>query len=80
MRIIKLIALSLAIMLSLNGIASAESTLNKILSSGVLKAGAVLPLLAVIGLTGLEFLVAALQAYVFSILTCMYLHDALHLH
>ena len=39
MRIIKLIVLSLAIMLSLNGIASAESTLNKILSSGVLKAG-----------------------------------------
>ena len=39
-----------------------------------------LPLLAVIGLTGLEFLVAALQAYVFSILTCMYLHDAIHLH
>ena len=34
MRIIKLIALSLAMMLSLNGIASAESTLNKILSSG----------------------------------------------
>ena len=49
-------------------------------ASGILKAGAVLPLLAVIGLTGLEFLVAALQAYVFSILTCMYLHDALHLH
>ena len=49
-------------------------------ASGVLRAGAVLPLLAVIGLTGLEFLVAALQAYVFSILTCMYLHDALHLH
>merc|ERR1712196_435700 len=39
-------------------------------AGGVLKAGAVLPLLAVIGLTGLEFLVAALQAYVFSILTC----------
>ena len=49
-------------------------------AGGILKAGAVLPLLAVIGLTGLEFLVAALQAYVFSILTCMYLHDALHLH
>ena len=49
-------------------------------ASDVLKIGAVLPLLAVIGLTGLEFLVAALQAYVFSILTCMYLHDALHLH
>jgi F-type H+-transporting ATPase subunit a len=49
-------------------------------ASGLLKVGAILPLMAVIGLTGLEFLVAALQAYVFSILTCMYLHDALHLH
>jgi F-type H+-transporting ATPase subunit a len=49
-------------------------------ASGILKIGAILPLMAVIGLTGLEFLVAALQAYVFSILTCMYLHDALHLH
>ena len=49
-------------------------------AGGILKAGAILPLIAVIGLTGLEFLVAALQAYVFSILTCMYLHDALHLH
>ena len=49
-------------------------------AGGILKAGAVLPLIAVIGLTGLEFLVAALQAYVFSILTCMYLHDAIHLH
>ena len=46
-------------------------------ASGFLKIGATLPLIAVIGLTGLEFLVAALQAYVFSILTCMYLHDAL---
>ena len=49
-------------------------------AGGLLKIGAILPLLAVIGLTGLEFLVAALQAYVFSILTCMYLHDAIHLH
>jgi len=39
-----------------------------------------LPLLAIIGLTGLEILVAGLQAYVFTILTCMYLNDALHLH
>ena len=48
-------------------------------AGGLLKIGAILPLMAVVGLTGLEFLVAALQAYVFSILTCMYLHDALHL-
>ena len=40
----------------------------------------VLPLAAIIGLTGLEILVAGLQAYVFTILTCMYLNDALHLH
>jgi F-type H+-transporting ATPase subunit a len=28
----------------------------------------------------LEVLVAVLQAYVFTILTCIYLHDAIHLH
>ena len=42
--------------------------------------GSILPLIAIIGLTGLEVLVAVLQAYVFTILTCMYLNDALHLH
>ena len=41
-------------------------------------AGAVLPLIMTIALTGLEFLVAFLQAYVFAVLTCMYLNDALH--
>jgi F-type H+-transporting ATPase subunit a len=49
-------------------------------AGGVFAAGSVLPFLALIGLTGLEFLVAGLQAYVFTILTCMYLNDALHLH
>ncbi len=39
MKIIKLIAFSIVMMLSLNNIALAESALNKILSSGVLKAG-----------------------------------------
>ncbi|WP_421785841.1 F0F1 ATP synthase subunit A [Hyphobacterium sp.] len=38
----------------------------------------VLPFFMVIGLTALEFLVAFLQAYVFAILTCIYLNDALH--
>ena len=41
-------------------------------------AGAVLPLLMTIALTALEFLVAFLQAYVFAVLTCIYLNDALH--
>jgi F-type H+-transporting ATPase subunit a len=40
--------------------------------------GAILPLLGTVALTALEFLVAALQAYVFAILTCLYLNDALH--
>jgi F-type H+-transporting ATPase subunit a len=40
--------------------------------------GATLPLLMAIALTALEFLVAFLQAYVFTILTCIYLNDALH--
>ncbi|MEM1287948.1 MAG: F0F1 ATP synthase subunit A [Pseudomonadota bacterium] len=40
--------------------------------------GAVLPLIMTIAITALEFLVAVLQAYVFTILTCMYLNDALH--
>jgi F-type H+-transporting ATPase subunit a len=39
---------------------------------------AVLPLLLTIALTALEFLVAFLQAYVFAILTCIYLNDAIH--
>jgi F-type H+-transporting ATPase subunit a len=37
-----------------------------------------LPLLMAIALTALEVLVAFLQAYVFTMLTCMYLNDALH--
>ncbi|HCP19211.1 MAG: F0F1 ATP synthase subunit A [Candidatus Puniceispirillum sp. TMED52] len=49
-------------------------------AGGVYAPGALLPFLALIGLTGLEVLVAALQAYVFTILTCMYLNDAIHLH
>lgn len=40
--------------------------------------GAVLPLAMTVALTGLEFLVAFLQAYVFAVLTCMYLNDAVH--
>jgi F-type H+-transporting ATPase subunit a len=41
-------------------------------------AGAILPLLMTVAITALEFLVAFLQAYVFAVLTCMYLNDALH--
>ena len=40
----------------------------------------VAPLALIIALYGLEFLVAALQAYVFAVLTCLYLKDAIELH
>lgn len=38
------------------------------------------PMAVIVALYVLELLVALLQAYVFAILTCLYLHDALHLH
>lgn len=41
---------------------------------------AALPVVVNIVLVGFELLVACLQAYVFAILTCIYLHDAVHLH
>jgi F-type H+-transporting ATPase subunit a len=47
-------------------------------AAGAVKALAPLPLVMATALTALEFLVAFLQAYVFTMLTCMYLNDALH--
>jgi F-type H+-transporting ATPase subunit a len=40
--------------------------------------GAAIPLGMTVALTALELLVAVLQAYVFAVLTCIYLNDALH--
>lgn len=42
--------------------------------------GAIGPLALNVVLVGFELLVAFLQAYVFAVLTCIYLHDAVHLH
>jgi F-type H+-transporting ATPase subunit a len=41
--------------------------------------GAILPLAGVVALTALEFLVAFLQAFVFAVLTCVYLNDVVNL-
>ena len=49
-----------------------------VVSLGIL--GGWLPLGFSVALTGFEILVACLQAYVFAILTCIYLNDALNLH
>ncbi len=47
-------------------------------AGAAIKGLAVLPFAMTIGLDALELLVAFLQAYVFAMLTCMYLNDALH--
>ena len=47
-------------------------------AGAAIKGLALLPFLMTIGLDALELLVAFLQAYVFAMLTCMYLNDALH--
>ncbi len=51
-----------------------------LLAAGAIKVAAVVPLGVDVLLIFLELLVAALQAYVFTILTCLYLRDAIHLH
>ncbi|MEO6395445.1 MAG: F0F1 ATP synthase subunit A [Devosia sp.] len=49
-----------------------------LLGAGLWGIVAILPFGMAVALTGLEFLVAALQAFVFAVLTCVYLHDAIH--
>jgi F-type H+-transporting ATPase subunit a len=39
-----------------------------------------LPMAFLGGVTVLEFGIALLQAYIFTVLTCIYLHDAIHMH
>ena len=49
-------------------------------AGGIYTGLAIAPLLLMVGIMLLELLVAFLQAYVFAILTCIYLNEALHLH
>jgi len=50
-------------------------------SAGILlKPLAIAPFFLIVAITALELLVAGLQAYVFAILTCIYINEALHLH
>jgi len=71
---------SLAMRLFANMLAG--HTLLKVFAGFVpaLGAAGIVPLAFVGALTGLELLIAFLQAYVFAILTCLYINDALHLH
>lgn len=60
----------------------AGHTMLKVFAGFVISLGAfgIFPLAFMVALTGLEIIVAILQAYIFSILTCIYLNDAIHLH
>ncbi len=56
--------------------------LLKVLAGFVVALGifGAVPLAVLVAITALELLVAVLQAYIFTILSCIYLNDALHLH
>ena len=80
-------AISLGVRLFANMMAG--HTLVKILSGfawtmlsvgGILTVASTIPFAIVFALTGLEIGVACLQAYVFTILTCIYLNDSINLH
>lgn len=60
----------------------AGHTLLKVVGGFVFPLGllGVVPLAGLVAITGLEFLIAFLQAYIFTILTCIYINDAIHLH
>tara|TARA_B100001123_G_scaffold450575_1_gene622094 strand:- start:884 stop:1624 length:741 start_codon:yes stop_codon:yes gene_type:complete len=72
--------ISLSVRLFANMLAG--HTLLKVFAGFVALLGVagVIPLAFIVALTGLEILIAFLQAYVFAILTCLYINDALHLH
>lgn len=71
---------SLSVRLAANMLAG--HTMLKVFAGFVISMGflGVAPLSFMVLLTGFEIFVALLQAYVFTILTCVYLNDALHLH
>jgi len=72
--------ISLALRLFAN--MTAGHTLLKVFGGFVVAMGVagVVPLVAVVAVTGIELIIAFLQAFVFTILTCIYLNDALHMH
>ena len=60
----------------------AGHTMLKVFAGFVIALGifGVAPLILIVALTGLEIGIAIIQAYVFTILTCIYLNDAVNLH
>lgn len=60
----------------------AGHTLLKVVGGFVFPLGllGIVPVAGLVAITGLEFLIAFLQAYIFTILTCIYINDAINLH
>ena len=76
--------ISLSVRLFVNMMAG--HTMLKVFAAGTVVLGSyfvlpgIVPLAIAVALTGFEFAVAFLQAYIFTVLTCIYLHDAIHMH
>ena len=73
---VRLFAVMLAGHITLKVFAGFVASMTGLGTLGML--GAVLPFAMTVALTALEILMAVIQAYVFAMLTCMYLNDALH--
>ena len=60
----------------------AGHTLLKVVAGFVIPLGifGAIPVVGLVAVTALELLIAFLQAYIFTILTCIYINDAVHLH
>ncbi|MDW5316266.1 F0F1 ATP synthase subunit A [Rhizobium sp. PL01] len=73
---VRLFAVMLAGHITLKVFAGFVASMTDLGTLGMI--GAVLPLAMTVALTALEMLMSVIQAYVFTMLTCMYLNDALH--
>ncbi|KQY13025.1 ATP synthase F0F1 subunit A [Rhizobium sp. Root73] len=73
---VRLFAVMLAGHITLKVFAGFVASMTDLGTLGII--GAVLPLIMTVALTALEMLMSVIQAYVFTMLTCMYLNDALH--
>jgi F-type H+-transporting ATPase subunit a len=73
---VRLFAVMLAGHITLKVFAGFVASMTDLGTLGMI--GAILPLAMTVALTALEMLMSVIQAYVFTMLTCMYLNDALH--
>ncbi|MGF7006581.1 F0F1 ATP synthase subunit A [Aminobacter sp. BE322] len=73
---VRLFAVMLAGHITLKVFAGFVVSMSGLGTLGVI--GAILPLAMTVALTALELLMAVIQAYIFTMLTCMYLNDAIH--